>query len=701
MSSVLDTPLMFLKGVGEVRAGLLAEVMQLHTFRDLLYYYPFRHNDRTSFTPIAHINPEAPTVQLKGVIRNIEVIGHARAKRLTATLSDASGTIELVWFNGITWLKRYLKEDALYIVYGKPNLFQRQLNVMHPEIELAGNGDETQAGKFDPMYSVPDKLKNRGISSKVIARMTQELFRRLQPAEIPECIPDAVRNSYRLTGRYQAMRWVHHPADDGEKQQAVRRLKFEELFLDQVRILRIRGERHRVYKGIVFKNIDNIFMQFYRDGLPFPLTEAQKRVLKEIRSDVVSGNQMNRLLQGDVGSGKTIVALMAMLMAIDNGYQTCLMAPTEILARQHFAGFVPLLASVGVRVDLLTGNIKGKERKAVLERLASGDTGILIGTHALIEAAVQFRQLGMVVIDEQHRFGVEQRAKLWTKNDHPPHMLVMTATPIPRTLSMTLYGDLDVSVIDELPPGRKEIRTIHYRESKRLLLFGFLNEQIALGRQVYIVYPLIEESEKLDLNNLMEGYRGLERDFPRPTYTIGMVHGRMTQQEKDFEMQRFVAGKSNILVSTTVIEVGVNVPNATVMVIENAERFGLAQLHQLRGRVGRGAHQSFCVLMTGDKLSNDGRTRIRTMVETTDGFKISEVDMALRGPGEMEGTRQSGHIGYLLADLKTDLKVLEAARASAEQILEEDPLLEKPAHFQLSAHLKAAIDKAKFWGKVS
>lgn len=701
MNSVLDTPLMFLKGVGEVRAGLLAEGMQLHTFRDLLYYYPYRHNDRTSFTAIQAIDPEASAVQLKGIIRHIEVVGHAKAKRLTATLSDASGTIELVWFNGITWLKRYLKEDALYIVYGKPNLYQRKLNIMHPEIELAGNTVATSAGKLDPMYSVPDKLKNRGISSKVIARMTEELLKRLQPSDIPECIPDTVSNAYRLTPRYLAMQHIHHPASEREKQQAIRRLKFEELFLDQVRILRIRGERHRVLKGIVFKNIDNIFMQFYNEGLPFPLTGAQKRVLKDIRSDVVSGNQMNRLLQGDVGSGKTIVALLAMLMAIDNGYQTCLMAPTEILARQHFAGFVPLLEAVGVRVDLLTGNIKGKERKAVLQRLAAGETHILIGTHALIEATVQFHQLGMVVIDEQHRFGVEQRAKLWTKNDHPPHILVMTATPIPRTLSMTLYGDLDVSVIDELPPGRKEIRTLHYHESKRLMLFGFLKEQIALGRQVYIVYPLIEESEKLDLNNLMEGYRGLERDFPRPAYSIGMVHGRMTQQEKDFEMQRFVAGKSHILVSTTVIEVGVNVPNATVMVIENAERFGLAQLHQLRGRVGRGAHQSFCILMTSDKLSNDGRTRIRTMVETTDGFRISEVDMALRGPGEMEGTRQSGHIGYLLADLKQDLKVLEAARASAEQLLEDDPLLEKPSNYQLAAHLQEYIDKAKFWGKVS
>ena len=701
MSSVLDTPLMFLKGVGEVRAGLLAEGMQLHTFRDLLYYYPYRHNDRTSFTAIQAIDPEASAVQLKGIIRHIEVVGHARAKRLTATLSDASGTIELVWFNGITWLKRYLKEDTLYIVYGKPNLYQRKLNIMHPEIELAGNAATTSAGKLDPMYSVPDKLKNRGISSKVIARMTEELLKRLTATDIPECIPDTIRNAYRLTPRYLAMQHIHHPASEREKQQAIRRLKFEELFLDQVRILRIRGERHRMYKGIVFKNIDNIFMQFYNEGLPFPLTGAQKRVLKDIRSDVVSGNQMNRLLQGDVGSGKTIVALLAMLMAIDNGYQTCLMAPTEILARQHFAGFVPLLEAIGVRVDLLTGNIKGKERKAVLQRLVAGETHILIGTNALIEATVQFHQLGMVVIDEQHRFGVEQRAKLWTKNDHPPHILVMTATPIPRTLSMTLYGDLDVSVIDELPPGRKEIRTLHYHESKRLMLFGFLKEQIALGRQVYIVYPLIEESEKLDLNNLMEGYRGLERDFPRPTYSIGMVHGRMTQQEKDFEMQRFVVGKSHILVSTTVIEVGVNVPNATVIVIENAERFGLAQLHQLRGRVGRGAHQSFCILMTSDKLSNDGRTRIRTMVETTDGFRISEVDMALRGPGEMEGTRQSGHIGYLLADLKQDLKVLEAARASAEELLDNDPLLEKPSNYQLAAHLQEYIDKAKFWGKVS
>jgi ATP-dependent DNA helicase RecG len=701
MSNLLQTSLVYLKGVGEARAALFKEGMQLETFGDLLMYYPYRYIDKTTFVQVKDIQADEGAVLLKGVLQNITTVGGMRAKRMTAEFSDSTGSIELVWFNGISWLRRYLKEGTPYIIYGKPAIFNRRLSITHPDIEVETRSDAPGAGKLEPVYSVPDKLKLKGISSKLIAKCTVELLRKIQPGDIPEILPGQVLEAYRLPGRITALMHIHHPAKQSDADAAIRRLKFEELFIDQVRILQTRVHRHVASAGIVLSNIDGIFHRFYEEGLPFPLTDAQKKVIREIRKDVISGRQMNRLLQGDVGSGKTLVALMSMLMALDNDYQACIMAPTEILARQHLQTFMPLLEPFGIQVGLLTGNIKGKERKQLLAGIADGTVQILVGTHALIEDTVQFNNLGFVVIDEQHRFGVEQRARLWTKNHMPPHILVMTATPIPRTLSMTYYGDLDVSVIDELPPGRKPVKTIHYSENLRLRLFGFLREQIAEGRQIYIVYPIIEESEKLDLNNLMEGYRGMERVFPRPTYTVGMVHGKMTQEDKEFEMKRFVSGKSQILVSTTVIEVGVNVPNATVMVIENAERFGLAQLHQLRGRVGRGAHQSFCILMTGEKLSNDARTRIRTMVETNDGFLIAEVDMQIRGPGEIEGTRQSGAPVYLLADLRHDEKILQAARNAAIQLVESDPELQLPENKPLFRHIESKLRAAKTWGKVS
>ncbi|MBP8249523.1 MAG: ATP-dependent DNA helicase RecG, partial [Chitinophagales bacterium] len=552
-----------------------------------------------------------------------------------------------------------------------------------------------------PMYPGTEKLKARGINSKAIARYTRYLIDNLDEKELFEILPQPITDKYKLINRFEAYKQIHYPDSEAHLQHAIRRLKFEELFIDQIKLLRVKQYRHSTSIGFILKNIEHHFTNFFNNHLPFQLTEAQKRVLKEIRKDVLSGRQMNRLLQGDVGSGKTVVALLTMLMAIDNNFQSCLMAPTEILAQQHYAGIKELLAPLNIRVELLTGSVKGKQRKIIFADLEKGEIPILIGTHALIEDTVKFNNLGCVVIDEQHRFGVEQRAKLWAKNNIAPHILVMTATPIPRTLAMTYYGDLDVSVIDELPPGRKPIKTVHRKESERLQVFGFLKEQIKEGRQVFVIYPLIEESEKLDLNNLMEGIQAFERAFPRPQYQLSIMHGKMKPADKDFEMQRFVANNTQIMVSTTVIEVGVNVPNATVMIIENAERFGLAQLHQLRGRVGRGAHQSFCILMTGDKLNNDARTRIQTMIQTNDGFKISEVDMQLRGPGEIEGTRQSGAPNFKIANIATDEHIMREARLSAEDLLNEDGQFEKPENMALRKYLSEQKWKIKQWGKVS
>lgn len=703
----LQTPLTYLKGVGEARAELMRKELKLDNCNDLLQFYPYRYIDRTDFKTIKDVNDtvlkgeELKEFQLKGKLSNIQLLGSKRAKRLTATLSDGTGFIELVWFNSISWLQKNLKGDIKYLVYGKPYIFNGALNITHPELEPADSTEFQLSGKIQPVYSGTEKLKARGITGKSMSKLTHILFEELTEKDVFEIIPDEIISKYKLIKRFEAYKQIHFPESENHLQHATRRLKFEELFIDQVKLLRVKQYRHSASIGFIFKNIENIFTPFYNNYLPFQLTEAQKRVVKEIRKDLLSGKQMNRLLQGDVGSGKTVVALLTMLMAIDNGFQTCIMAPTEILAQQHFQSLSELIQPLNLKIALLTGSIKGKKRKTILEELNQGIINILVGTHALIEETVKFTNLGCVIIDEQHRFGVEQRSKLWTKNNITPHILVMTATPIPRTLAMTYYGDLDVSIIDELPPGRKQIKTVHKKESERLAVLGFIKEQIAEGRQVFIIYPLIEESEKLDLNNLMQGVQAMERAFPKPQYQISIMHGKMKPADKEFEMHRFLKNQTQIMVSTTVIEVGVNVPNATVMIIENSERFGLAQLHQLRGRVGRGAHQSFCILVTGDKLNNDSRTRIQTMIQTNDGFRISEVDMQLRGPGEIEGTRQSGAPQFKIANIQTDENILKEARATAEELLSNDRNLDLPSNQSLKKYLSEQSWKIKKWGKVS
>ena len=708
MASVhLKTPLTFLKGVGEQRAAMLLKELELETCFDLLHFFPLRYVDRTVFNTVQQVknlafsDAELREVQMKGALRNIHLMGAKKGRRLIAELFDGSGSIELVWFNGINWLQKSLKPDTQYIVYGKPSIFNGIVNIMHPEMEPAATSEYQLGGKIQPVYSGTEKLKSRGINSKMIGKFLQTLFDQISEADLPENIPADISEKYRLIKRYDAYQQIHFPDSDQHLQHAVRRLKFEELFIDQVKLLRVKQFRHSSSMGFIFKELDNYFNPFYKQYMPFTLTHAQKRVVKEIRKDVLGGRQMNRLLQGDVGSGKTVVALLTMLMALDSGFQACLMAPTEILAQQHYASISDLLQAMPVRVALLTGSIKGKHRRETLEGTADGSIHILIGTHALIEETVQFNNLGCVVIDEQHRFGVEQRAKLWSKNNIAPHILVMTATPIPRTLSMAYYGDLDVSIIDELPPGRKPILTVHRKENERLRVFGFMKEQIAEGRQVFVIYPLIEESEKVDLKNLMQGAEVIDQEFPKPQYQLSILHGRMKPADKDFEMQRFLKKQTQIMVSTTVIEVGVNVPNATVMIIENAERFGLAQLHQLRGRVGRGAHQSYCILMTDNRLNADARTRINTMVQTNDGFKIAEVDMQLRGPGEIEGTRQSGAPQFAIANIVTDEAILKEARLTAEALLDEDPSLNEQKNAPLRKYLSEQTWKIKQWGKVS
>lgn len=703
----LKTPLTFLKGVGEQRAAMLLKELELETTFDLLQFFPLRYVDRTDFKTIQQVKQltlsvtELRDVQMKGILRNIHLVGAKKGRRLVAELQDSSGTMELVWFNGINWLQKSLKPDTQYIVFGKPSIFNGIVNIMHPEMEPAATSEYQLGGKIQPVYSGTEKLKAKGITSKLIGKFVQSLFDQLNVYDLPENIPADVLEKYRLISRFDAYRQIHFPDSEQHLQHAIRRLKFEELFIDQVKLLRVKQFRHSSSMGFIFKELDQYFNPFYTQHMPFELTNAQKRVVKEIRKDVLSGRQMNRLLQGDVGSGKTVVALLTMLMALDSGFQACLMAPTEILAQQHYAGLSELLKAMPVRVALLTGSIKGKQRREIQEGVVDGSIHILIGTHALIEETVQFQNLGCVVIDEQHRFGVEQRAKLWSKNNISPHILVMTATPIPRTLSMAYYGDLDVSIIDELPPGRKPILTVHRKENERLRVFGFMKEQIAEGRQVFVIYPLIEESEKLDLKNLMNGAEVIDQEFPKPQYQVSILHGRMKPADKDFEMQRFLKKQTQIMISTTVIEVGVNVPNATVMVIENAERFGLAQLHQLRGRVGRGAHQSYCILMTDNKLNADARTRIQTMVQTNDGFKIAEVDMQLRGPGEIEGTRQSGAPQFAIANIVTDEAILKEARLTAEALLDEDPVLNEPKNAALKKYLSEQTWKIKQWGKVS
>lgn len=671
----LSTPIEYLKGVGPQRGDVLKKELSVFTYQDLINYYPFRYIDRTRFYKIRELTPDLPAVQVLGRLVSKEIIGEKQSRRLVARLRDDTGVIELVWFQGVRWVEKMLQPNAVFIVFGKPNEFNGKISIPHPELELYNPNLKKQGNPtLQPVYNSTEKLKQFSLDTKGIQKIQAAVLDAMI-YEIEETLPEYILQKFKLIGRKEAIRYIHFPPDAGSLQAAVGRLKFEELFFIQLKLLKNKLLRTQKFKGLVFDKVGDKFNTFYKDKLPFDLTKAQKRVLKEIRLDTQRGVQMNRLLQGDVGSGKTVVALMCMLLAIDNGCQACIMAPTEILAQQHFMSIKNMVGDGFATIALLTGSTLKKERKVIHEQLANGTLNILVGTHALIEDSVQFSNLGLAVVDEQHRFGVEQRAKLWKKNSIPPHVLVMTATPIPRTLSMTLYGDLDVSVIDELPAGRKPIKTIHLFESQRLRMFGFMKQEIALGRQVYIVYPLIKESEKLDLLYLEAGIETISREFPLPDYRISIVHGKLKPSEKDFEMQRFIKGETQIMVATTVIEVGVNVPNASVMIIENSERFGLSQLHQLRGRVGRGAEQSYCILMSGNKLSKEAKIRLETMVKTNDGFEISEIDLQLRGPGDIEGTRQSGVLDLKLADLTHDQEILQEARSEVIRIFETDPNL--------------------------
>jgi ATP-dependent DNA helicase RecG len=696
----LQTPIEYLKGVGPERAAMLKTEANIHTFGNLLKLFPYRYIDRTQFYSTQHIDSAQTFIQLKGKIKDLIELGEGRAKRLVATFYDQDGDIELVWFKGIKWIKSSLNEKDTYVLYGKPNWFNGKLNIAHPDLELLATYSNAEQGSFKALYNTSEKMKNKGLDSKGISKLVSTLLAQLKPEHIVENIPIYVLQQYKLLSRFEAYKNIHLPKSIAEQQEATKRLKFEELFFVQLNLLQNKIIRKK-NKGIFFEKIDSYFNTFYNEKLPFQLTNAQKRVLKEIRKDTLSHLQMNRLLQGDVGSGKTIIALLTILMAIDNGYQATLMAPTEILAQQHFLNIKEIIADLDISIELLTGSSKSKQRKTILENLKSGELKILIGTHALLEDEVQFQNLGIAIIDEQHRFGVAQRAKLWKKNSIAPHILVMTATPIPRTLAMTLYGDLDVSIIDELPPGRKDIKTVHRYETHRLAVFDFMKDEIQKGRQIYIVYPLIEESEKLDLIDLTNGYESICRAFPIPDYHVSIVHGKMKADDKNFEMERFVHGNTQIMVATTVIEVGVNVPNASVMIIENADRFGLSQLHQLRGRVGRGAEQSYCILMTTHKISAEAKVRLKTMCETNDGFKISEVDLQLRGPGNLEGTQQSGNIDLKIANLATDGRILEEARNVAIKILEEDEHLNLAPHQNMKNYiLRQANNKGK-WSNVS
>ncbi len=639
-------------------------------------------------------------MQIRGRILRMEVVGENRGKRLVATFKDETGIIELVWFQGWQWMQKSLRENVSYLVFGRISVFNGVPQLAHPEMDLLTEEIATGKQHLEPVYSTTEKLKARGLTAKAIGKLTKALLEQMSPMEVRENIPVEVLQQYRLMPRSMAYFKIHLPGSEEEAHQAQRRLKFEELFIAQIRICRLKIKRQKLSHGYVFGAVGESFNEFYNNHLPFDLTGAQKRVLKEIRMDTVHGRQMNRLLQGDVGSGKTMVALLTMLLAKDNGFQACLMAPTEILAQQHYKGLAELLQHMPVKIALLTGSVKGKARKQILAGIADGSIHFLVGTHALLEKEVVFQNLGMAIVDEQHRFGVAQRARLWEKNNIPPHILVMTATPIPRTLAMTVYGDLDVSVIDEMPPGRKPITTVHRTEFQRPQVMNFIKEEIKKGRQAYIVYPLIEDSEKLDYENLMKGYEEVKAFFPEPQFYISMVHGRQPAEMRETNMQRFVSGDTHIMVATTVIEVGVNVPNASVMVIESTERFGLSQLHQLRGRVGRGAEQSFCILMTGTKLGQVSKERINVMVQTNNGFIISEKDMELRGPGDIEGTRQSGVLDFRLADIVQDRAVLEAARASAEKILSEDPDLVLPENQGLKEYLALQRGKSQ-WSKIS
>lgn len=675
---ISKTPIEYLKGVGPQKADVLKKELGIFYYEDLIKHYPFRYVDKTKFYKINEASADLPYLQILVRLKSIEIIGEKGSKRLIAQAIDDTGKIELVWFQGIKWVERNLILNELYIIFGKVSFFNGKIQMSHPEVELYQIGGNTKGNiALQPIYSSTEKLKIFNLDSKGIQKLIQNLLEKYN-SSIQNQLPDYILSKYKLLQKADAMYQIHFPKDVDSLKKASNTLKFEELFFIQLKLLKTKLLRTQKFKGHVFNKVGEKFSVFYEYKLPFELTNAQKRVIKEIRADTQKGIQLNRLVQGDVGSGKTIVALMMMLLAIDNGYQACLMAPTEILATQHYLSLKSLLQDDFVSIELLTGSTKKKHRSHIFSSLQEGTLSILIGTHALIEDPVIFKNLGLAVIDEQHRFGVEQRAKLWKKNVVPPHVLVMTATPIPRTLAMTLYGDLDVSVIDELPAGRKPIQTLHLYENQRLRMFGLMRQEIAKGRQVYIVYPLIKESEQLDLKNLFDGFDVISQEFPLPEYRISIVHGQMKPADKEFEMQRFVKGETQIMVATTVIEVGVNVPNASVMVIENAERFGLSQLHQLRGRVGRGAENSFCILMSGVKLSKEARTRLDTMVRTQDGFEISEIDLQLRGPGNIDGKEQSGVLDLKIADLAKDQLLLMEARKTVIEIFNTDPQLQLP-----------------------
>ncbi len=699
--NLLETPIEYLKGVGPNRGTLLRKELGIHKYGHLLNFFPNRYIDRTRYYKINELQNNAAEVQIIGKIINIKTVEFGKnQKRLVATFVDDTGQMELVWFQGHKWIRESLKVNEICVIFGKCNSFGNTFNMAHPEIELMAEHEKSLRSAMQAVYPSTETLANRGVSNRVINKLMQQLFLETQAA-FSETLPDYLIAELKLIPKNAALFNIHFPKSADALAKAQFRLKFEELFFIQLQLISKNLIRKHKIQGHPFTKVGDYFNGFYKNHLPFELTNAQKRVIKEIRIDMGSNAQMNRLLQGDVGSGKTIVALMSMLIALDNGFQSCLMAPTEILANQHFNGLTELAKDLNINIKLLTGSSKTAARKIIHEELENGSLHILIGTHALLEDKVKFQNLGLAVIDEQHRFGVEQRSKLWKKNEIPPHVLVMTATPIPRTLAMSLYGDLDISVIDELPPGRKPIQTVHRFDSNRLKVWKFIRDEIALGRQIYIVYPLIQESEKMDFKDLMDGYESVSRDFPLPDYSISILHGKMKPADKEAEMKRFSEGKTNIMVATTVIEVGVNIPNASVMIIESAERFGLSQLHQLRGRVGRGAEQSYCILMTSHKLSSDSKTRMETMVGTNDGFEIAEVDLKLRGPGDLMGTQQSGVLNLQIADIVRDRDILLLARNYALKILKEDPPMEKPEHLRMRSVFIELTKRKNIWNYIS
>ncbi len=699
-ANFLQTPITYLKGVGPHRAQILQSELGIGTYQDLINLYPNRYIDKTKYYKIGQLQRSNADVQIIGKIVHLKTVEQKKGKRLVASFIDDTGEMELVWFRGQKWIRENLKLNTPYVIFGRCNWYNGKFSMPHPEMELRTEHEKGLKIKMQPIYPSTEKLGNSGITNRVINKLQQQLFIETK-GQFRETLSDPLLHELKLISKSEALFNIHFPKSHEFLAKAQFRLKFEELFYIQLQLISKKLLRKQKIKGFNFDQVGERFNDFYNNHLPFQLTNAQKRVIKEIRADLGSNAQMNRLLQGDVGSGKTIVALMIMLLAIDNDFQACLMAPTEILANQHFNGIKELLADMGVRIALLTGSTKKSERNIIHQQLESGELNILIGTHALLEDKVQYKNLGLAIVDEQHRFGVAQRSKLWHKNEIPPHILVMTATPIPRTLAMSLYGDLDISVIDELPPGRKAIKTVHRYDSNRLKVFGFIKDEIKKGRQIYVVYPLIQESEALDYKDLMDGYESIVRDFPQPEYQISIVHGKMKPADKDYEMERFVKGETQIMVATTVIEVGVNVPNASVMIIESAERFGLSQLHQLRGRVGRGADQSYCILMTSHKLSSEAKTRLETMVRTNDGFEIAEVDLKLRGPGDLMGTQQSGILNLKIADIIKDNDILKTARHFAMKILKEDPPLEKPENLTIR-HTYAQIVKQKnIWNYIS